>query len=104
MSATSDDRKVIQCNLSVTMSYAVEGARAYVVRLNPGWGNERIVVLVRSRGGRWIEKWESVTRLRDFRVKTIPEDHPRYSDTRLLPAGCVSSLDRARLGMVENGE
>jgi hypothetical protein len=37
-----------------------------------------VPLLVRSRGGRWIEKWEAMRRLENFRVKTIPPDHPLY--------------------------
>jgi hypothetical protein len=39
--------------------------------------------LVRSRSGRWIAKWETIRRLKDFRVKTIPVEHPLYSDERV---------------------
>lgn len=80
----SADRKVIQCNYAEGTSSAPEGARAYVVLPNPGNGHDRIMVLFRSRGGRWVEKWESIKRLRDFRVKTLPPEHPMYSHSRQL--------------------
>lgn len=44
---------------------------------------DRIEVLLRSRGGRWIEKWQDIRTLENFRVKTIPFGHPLYSETRL---------------------
>lgn len=72
------DRQVIQCNFTQPTSVAVEGARAFVVRLNPGNGNDRIQVLVYSRGHRWVEKWEDARRLGNFRVKTLPPEHPLY--------------------------
>jgi hypothetical protein len=82
----NDDRKVIQCNFAVGTNVASEGARAYVSRLNPGGGNDRIVILVRSRGARWVEKWERVDRLTNFRLKTLPPDHPLYADQRIMDA------------------
>lgn len=81
----SEDQHVIQCNYATATKSVPAGARAYVLRTNPGNGNDRIVVLARSRGARWIETWVSIAHLRDFRVKTIPPDHPMY-DQHLLPA------------------
>lgn len=80
------DRKVVQCNYTEDISSVAQGARAYVVYPNEGWASERICVLARSRSGRWIEKWEDVRRLGNFRVKTLPPEHPLYSNERLLPA------------------
>lgn len=77
------DRRVVQCNYAEPVSAAAAGTRAYLVQPNPGGGDDRIVVLVRSRGGRWVEKWENIRRLRDFRVKTLPPGHPRYGDERI---------------------
>jgi hypothetical protein len=82
-SRSAADRRVVQCNYAEPVSVATAGARAYLVRLNPGGGDNRIVILVRSRGGRWIEKWESICRLKDFRCKTLPLEHPLYCDGRL---------------------
>lgn len=87
------DRRVVQCNYAEATKIAAKGARAYVCRTNAGWDNERIVILVRPRGGgRWIEKWESTARLRDFRVTTLPPEHPRYGDQRLLAAEHAEDL------------
>lgn len=77
------DRYVVQCNYVSPTNVAAYGARAYLVRLNPGGGDNRIIILVRSRGGRWIEKWENIRRLSAFRVKTLPPQHPLYTDERL---------------------
>lgn len=80
----ASDRRVIQCNFTETTNVAPKGARAYLIRLNPGNGNDRIIILVRSHGSRWVEKWESITRLNNFRIKTLPPNHPLYSDERIL--------------------
>lgn len=76
-------RHVVQCNYAEPVSAVATGARAYLVRPNPGAGDDRIVILVRSRGGRWIEKWEGICRLENFRRKTLPPGHPLYGDERL---------------------
>jgi hypothetical protein len=74
---------VVQCNYAEPVSAAATGARAYLVRPNPGGGDDRIVILVRSRGGRWIEKWENIRHLENFRCKTLPPEHPMYGDERI---------------------
>lgn len=73
------DIKVIQCNFAETTNIAPKGARAYITCSNNGNGNDRIPILVRSHGGRWVEKWERADRLTDFRLKTLPPEHPLYS-------------------------
>lgn len=89
-----NDLKAIVCNYIVPTKIVALGARAYVVTMYLG-GNlpERVMVVVRSRGGRWVEKWESMRRLDDFRLATIPPGHPRYGDERV----CVLP-DPERLG------
>ena len=81
--SAAPDRRVVQCNYREATNIAAEGARCYLVRPNPGGGDDRIVILARSRSGRWIEKWEDIRRLRDFRVKTLPPEHPLHGDERL---------------------
>lgn len=78
------DRKLIVCNYIEGTSSVPMGAKAYILPQLGGNLPERVRVLVRSRGGRWIEKWEGVRRLGDFRFKTIPPEHPRYSDERFF--------------------
>lgn len=93
------DRKVVQCNLTETTNIAPAGARAYVVLTNPGGGHDRIQVLVRSHGGRWVEKWENMRRLADFRVKTLPPEHPLYANERIWdydPDGTAATLNEAK--------
>jgi hypothetical protein len=72
------DRRAIQCNYREGTTIAAMGARAYVILANLGGGHDRIEVLVRSRGRRWVRKWESMRRLTDFRLKTLPPEHPQY--------------------------
>lgn len=72
------DIHVIQCNYVVGTKVCSVGARAYVWLTNPGGGSDRIQVLARSRGGRFVERWEDVRHLRDFRLKTMPPEHPLY--------------------------
>lgn len=81
--SVTEDRRVVQCNYAVPVSIAAAGARAYLLRANPGGGSDRIVVLARSRGGRWVEKWEDIRRLDNFRAKTLPPGHPLYGDERI---------------------
>jgi len=88
----TEDKKVVQCNYAVGTNIAATGARAYVVRPNPGNGHDRILILVRSRGARWVEKWEDTRRLTNVRVKTIPPGHPLYGDKRLFEAKYLDGL------------
>lgn len=75
------DKKAIACNYLECTSSVSKGALAYVVATSGA--AERINILVRSKGGRWIKKWESFKRLGNFRGKTIPPSHPRFSDQRI---------------------
>lgn len=72
------DLRRVQCNYAVATSTCAAGARAYVVLLNPGNGSNRICILARSRGGRMVSKWEDIRKLKDFRAKTVPPEHPAY--------------------------
>jgi hypothetical protein len=59
---------VMACNYLEPVSASVAGARAYVIGLNFGNGCERVHILARSRSGRWIERWESLRRVGNFRL------------------------------------
>lgn len=99
MSGATADRRVVQCNYAAPVSAAPAGARAYLVRPNPGNGDDRVVILVRSRSGRWVEKWEDIRRLENFRCKTLPPGHPLYGDERIWdddPELMVGRLSGAR--------
>lgn len=75
---TTEDRRVIACNVLVPTSTASAGSLAYVRSTNPGGGSDRIALLIRSRSGRWIEKWEDMRRLGNFRLKVLPPEHPLH--------------------------
>ena len=45
-----------------------------------GGRNTRLLILARSRSGRWIQKWESVRKLRTFRLKKIPRESPLFEN------------------------
>ena len=79
------DKLVIACNYTEAISECSAGSLAYVIGV-PG-DPSRIHLLTRSRSGRWIDKWESLKRLDNFRGKTIPPEHPLYKDGRLFDYG-----------------
>ena len=71
-----DPRFLLVCNFEEATSECVKGARAYVIYTNPGWGGERLLLLARSRSGRWIDKWESLKRLTGFRLTKVYDGDP----------------------------
>lgn len=77
------DRYVVACNYTEGTGVAAPGALCYVSLSNPGGGSDRLLIVVRSRGGRWVQKWENIRRLANFRLKTLPPEHPRYQDQRI---------------------
>ena len=81
------DRRVIACNYGEPVGAVATGALCYVVNINKGNASERVQIWARSRSGRWINKWENLRRLTNFRLKTIPPEHPRYAD-RLIADYC----------------
>ena len=99
------DRHVVAFNYAVSVSVAATGARAYLVLPNPGNNHDRIQILIRSRGDRWIMKWENIRRLHNFRMKTLPPEHPLYSDERLwdFDSGHMAmQLSRRQRESIEN--
>lgn len=96
MTTTQDstDKRVVACNYRVPTKDAAQGALCYVLDPNYGNGCERVRLLVRSRGARWIDRWEDSRRLTNFRVKTVPPAHGRYGDLwEWLPPEYVSEED-----------
>lgn len=71
------EKRMVACNHTGNR-YISEGALAFVKWTNPGNGNDRIPIFVRTRSGRWINKWERIDRLSNFRVKTVTEHHPAF--------------------------
>jgi hypothetical protein len=91
---TQPDKKAIACNYVEGISECAQGALCYIRRPNGGNAGERIEILARSRSGRWIIKWESTHRLGNFRLKTIPAEHPRYNDERFALCAYVAEYAR----------
>jgi hypothetical protein len=78
-----NDKQAIACNYAEPTNIANKGAKAYFCYGWAGGGYERVNILVRSRSGRLVQKWEHIRRLENFRLKTLPPEHPRYNDERL---------------------
>lgn len=74
----TEDRYAIACNYTMATKTATKGTKAYVILSNPGNGGDRVQIRFRSRGGRWISKWEDTRRLGNFRRKTIPPESRDY--------------------------
>lgn len=93
----TDDIRAIVCNYTESTKIVKAGSKAYVVHAYLG-GNlpERVLVIARSRGGRWVEKWESLRRLGNFRLKTLPPEHPRREHHWLQYSATEEHLDRLR--------
>lgn len=92
-------KRVIQANYAEATKYIAKGARVYVSNVNYGNGSERVLIVARSRGGRWVEKWESIKRLTNFRLKTLPLEHPKHKDDRIADfynEATVLNLESAR--------
>jgi len=78
------NRYAIACNYDVGTNIASEGALCYVAYSRSG-DPTRMRILVRSRSGRWVCKWERTARLKNFRVKTIVDDHhPRSTGGEMI--------------------
>lgn len=72
------DFRVIACNVKEGSSWAAPGALAYLGQSAPMGFKLSIDVVVRSRGGRWIQITCRLSKLHNFRPKTIPPTHPMY--------------------------
>ena len=84
----------IACNYAEPTKTAAKGSLAFVLLANAGNAHECLFVLSRSRSGRWIEKWEALRRLTNFRRKTVPAESPLYAK---LVDGCDDrALDSIR--------
>jgi hypothetical protein len=81
------DKKAIACNAIDDESEYSRGSLAFIITAT---GSECLKVLIRSRGGRWIDKWMSPCSLANFRYKTLPPSHPLY--TRCDISGFDSDL------------
>lgn len=82
MTANAPELTVIACNYAAGTSIARPGARAYLL-WRTGGDNRRCEVVVHSRGGRWVTKWEPIVMLEHFRIVHVPTVRPEYA--RLAP-------------------
>jgi len=73
-----DEIKAVACNYRYSTKVCPVGAKAYVLGTNPGNGNDHIRIVARSRGGRWVEKYEDSRYLENFRVVTLVEAKAPY--------------------------
>lgn len=71
-----DGIRAVACNYRIPTKVCKRGAKAFVLSTNPGNGSDRISVMARSRGGRWVEKYEDSRYLHNFRVVTLMACHP----------------------------
>lgn len=59
---TQSDRYAVACNIAGPDKAASDGAKAWVTWMtNPGWDHDRLVVLIRSRGGRHVQRWTTLS-------------------------------------------
>lgn len=84
------DKRVIACNLRDATKIGMDGALCYLIGV-PG-NPASIRVLVRSRSGRWVDRWERRNRLTNFRIKSLPPEHPKYPDERIYGGDVDATL------------
>lgn len=66
-----DEIKAVACNYRYSTKLCPQSAKAFVLGSNPGNGSDRICVVARSRGGRWVTKYEDSRYLENFRLVTL---------------------------------
>lgn len=70
MTTTTSSVRVIACNYAEATKIAKRGAKAFLIEPYDG---ERVELYVRSRGGRWVRKWEQHKRTCNWRVVSVVE-------------------------------
>lgn len=89
------DKRVVACNYCGSekseTKYIKPGTLCYLL---PNWG-VRCEMLVRSRGGRHVKRWGDFSQFNNYRLKTIPPEHPLYDwliewGSHPIPQGPVS--------------
>lgn len=74
-----DEIKAVACNYRYSTKICPQAAKAFVLGTNPGNGSDHILIVARSRGGRWVEKYEDSRYLEHFRIVTLVECRAPYS-------------------------
>lgn len=77
------DIYAVQCNFREGTKVCPAGGRAYVI----GVHDDAVWLLARSRGGRWVKKWERFRRVHNFRKKTITPKDPMHERMRMIGMG-----------------
>jgi hypothetical protein len=77
------DLWAVACNYREATKTVRDGARAYLVWTTGGMGYQSQQVRVRSRGGRWITKWDRAARLTNFRAACVMASDPLYRDRQV---------------------
>jgi len=83
-----DEITAIACNYAAGTSIARTGARCYLL-WRTGGDNRRAKVLVKSRGGRWVAKWEPIVMLDHFRFVRVPSAGAEYATLKERTGGAV---------------
>lgn len=78
----------IACNYAAGTKIARPGARCYLL-WRTGGDNRKCQVLAKSRGGRWVTKWEPIVMLDHFRFVRVPEARPEYATLKERTGGAV---------------
>lgn len=92
------DIQVIACNYAKPVAAHSKGSLCYVSKLwtLPARKQARVQIVARARSGRWVQRWENLEHLENFRFKTIPKEHPRYQDFRAIPFAAETLLSQIR--------
>jgi hypothetical protein len=71
---------VIACDYALSTRGVAKGSIAYVLDSNPGGGNSTLPVLVQTPKGKWVNRWEPIICLSNFRLATVPDTHSQYAE------------------------
>lgn len=104
--AAGADVFAVACNYRQSTNVAAIGARAYLLWTTGGHDYVDQRVRVRSRGRRWIVKWERAKHLTNFRAVTLPKGDPLRSsrDIELYPNRAAADARAAEMQLVSRRE
>lgn len=104
--AADADVFAVACNYREATKIAAKGARAYLLWTTGGNDYVDQQVRVRSRGGRWITKWERAKRLTNFRSVTLPKGDPlrARTDVEMYPNRAAADARAAEMQTVSRRE
>ena len=78
----------VACNYAAGTKIARTGARCYLL-WRAGGDNRKCQVLAKSRGGRWVIKWEPIVMLDHFRFVRVPEARGEFKILKERGAAAV---------------